>query len=156
MVEDGQLQPAAPTPPVLPKSAAADPDVRGPFRVLLAGVGERGQPQVAGALLQLLGSSVNLAAVSLAQIVIAGCGDSALGCISTVRQAAQRSASSLLSNTMHIRSRHLTAEASNRPQRTAPSVQARHALIRRHAHMHIVAMVQGFARAADSALPAAH
>jgi hypothetical protein len=86
----GGLHHTAPTASALPQTMPASQDVRGLCRVLVSGAGERGQPHVAGTLLQLLGSSVNLAAVSLPQIVVAGCGDSALGCVSTVRKAAQK------------------------------------------------------------------
>ena len=73
-----------------PEGIAVDEHAHSVCRLLLAGSGERGQPQVAGAMLQLLGSSVNVGTLSLAQIVVAGSGDPAVGCISTVRQAVKR------------------------------------------------------------------
>lgn len=87
---DGRYQLPDPSATATPEGIAVDEHAHRVCRVLLAGLGERGQPQVAGALLQLLGSSVNVATVSLAQIVVAGSGDPAVGCISTVRQAVKR------------------------------------------------------------------
>ncbi len=87
---DGKGQVLDPSATATHEGLALDEHAHRVCRVLLAGSGERGQPQVAGALLQLLASSVNVATVSLAQIVVAGSGDPAVGCISTVRQAVKR------------------------------------------------------------------